>query len=107
MSDYQESTISGSKYRRWRRIVIEHPRDAVPSALIVEDEVIVLDDEAIERAVANLHITMSDPAKTIPLRDPTTGWTETGTTMTMGELYAAIGSACWQAALERDAAQTE
>ena len=105
MPDYQESSVVGSKYRRWRRIVIEHPRDDVPSAMILEEEVINTGDETIERPVANLSISMTDPMKIIPLRDPSNGWAETGLTMTMGELYAAIGSACWQAALERDAQQ--
>lgn len=104
MPDYQESTVSGSKYRRWSRITIDHPRTGTPSAMILEDEVLVVGDETIERPVGNLKIAMTDPMKTIPLRDPANEWAETGATLTMGELYAAIGSACWQAALERDAA---
>lgn len=103
MPDYQETTLSGSRYRRWRRIVIENPREATPSATILEEEVLNVGGEVIDRPIANLSIALNDPNKTIPLRHPLT-WESTGQTLTMGELYAAIGSACWQAALERDAA---
>lgn len=105
MPDYQESTIAGSKYRRWRRINIENPRVGVPTAGILEEEVLNLGDEIVERPVGNLSISLSDPTKEIPLRDPTNGWELTGATATMGDLYALVGSACWQAALERDAQQ--
>ena len=105
MPDYQASDILGSKYRRWRRIDIDNPREGIPSAVVLEEEVLNLGTEIIDRPVGNLTISLSDPTKAIPLRDPTNGWVETGATLTMGELYTAIGSACWQAALERDAAQ--
>lgn len=103
MPDYQASDLVGSKYRRWPRILIENPRNGTPSAVVLEQEVMNLGDEEIERNIGNLNIKMSDPTKEIPLRDPTNDWELTGTTATMGELYALIGSACWQAALERDA----
>jgi hypothetical protein len=106
MPDYQSSDLVGSRYRRWSRINIDNPREGVPSSVVLETEVLTLgENDVIERPVGNLSITLSDPTKAIPLRDPTDGWTLTGATMTMGELYAALGSACWQAALERDAAQ--
>lgn len=106
MPDYQESSVAGSKYRRWSRINIEYPRVGTPTAIILEDEIVVLDqNDVIERPVGNLSISLSDPAKEIPLRDPTNGWELTGATATMGYLYALIGSVCWQAALERDAQQ--
>ena len=103
MPDYHASTVSGSRWRRWRRIVIENPRDALPSALIAEEEVVVLSpDDVVERHTDTLSLVI-DPAAVIPLRDPLT-WELTGATLTMGELYAALGSVCWKAALDRDAA---
>lgn len=107
MADYKQTDILGSKYTRWRRINIENPREGIPSATILEEEVMNMGDQTIDRPSGNLNIKFSDPSKTIPLRNPLNDWIETGSTMTMGELYAAIGSACWQAALERDAAQSE
>lgn len=102
MPDYQASTVSGSRWRRWRRIVIENPRNALPSALIQEDEVIVLDvDDVLERPTETMSILLNDPAAVIHLRDPVT-WELTGQTTTMGELYAILGSVCWQTALDRD-----
>lgn len=103
MPDYHASTVSGSRYRRWRRIVIENPRNALPSATVLEEEIMVVGNEVLERPTANLAIKLDNPNAVIPLRDPTT-WEPTGGSITLGELYAAIGSACWQAALERDAA---
>lgn len=104
MPDYQASDLVGSKYRRWSRINIDYPMTGTPSATILEEEVLNIGEaEPIRRPVANLSISLSDPTKAVPLRDPTNEWALTGTTITMGELFAAIGSACWQAALERDA----
>lgn len=102
MPDYYASTVSGSRWRRWRRIVIENPRDALPSALIQEEEIVVLGaDDVMERPTETLSILLNDPNAVVHLRDPAT-WELTGQTITMGELYAALGSVCWQAAMERD-----
>lgn len=102
MPDYHASTVSGARWRRWRRIVIENPRNALPSATVLEEEIMVVGDESIDRPIGNLSINLSNPNEIIPLRDPVT-WEPTGQSMTLGELYAAIGSACWKAALDRDA----
>lgn len=102
MADYQQQTISGSSYQRAARIVIENPRNALPSATFVEEKVVMTGETSTALPAGVFAITISDFAEVINLRDPTT-WELTGTTTTMGELYTALASVYWQKALDRDA----
>lgn len=104
MPDYQEQTISGSTYQRCNRIVIENPRDSAPAVTFIEEKIIVAGDTTIAIPAGNFAIAI-DPTESIALRNPET-WELTGTTITLGELYAGIASVYWQKALERDAAST-
>jgi len=105
VSDYQQSLITGSKWKRATRIVLENPLNGIPSALFVEEEVINLDDTdpPITRLSGNVSASFTDPSIEIPLRDPST-WELTGQSTTYGALYAIVASAYWKLALERDAA---
>lgn len=107
MADYNASVIPGTltSWQRCHAITIQNPYND-PSAINVRfDEEIVKvlpDGEVIKSAPANGGITKEfDPSAVIQLRDPAT-WELAGTSITMGELMAAIGSAYWQFALERD-----
>ena len=107
MSDYNESVIPGTitTWQRCHSIQIQNPYND-PSAVNVRfDEEIVKvlpDGEVIKSAPQNGGITKEfDPSVVIQLRDPET-WELTDESTTMGAMMAAIGSAYWQFALERD-----
>ena len=102
MSDYQQSSIVGTRWKRARRISIDNPLNGAPSVLFAEDEVMALGDGAtIERPVSNLTAGY-DPGHSFPLRDPATGEEIPGQTGTQAQLYALLYSAYWALALERD-----
>ena len=105
MSDYQQSAVTGTKWRRACRINIDNPLNGAPSILFAEEEVISLGETTppITHLVSNVSTVFSDPTLEIPLRDVTT-WEPTGQTITAGALYQAIASVYWKLATERDAA---
>jgi hypothetical protein len=73
MSDYQQSSIVGTRWKRARRISIDNPLNGAPSVLFAEDEVMALGDGVtIERPASNLTAGY-DPGHSFPLRDPATG----------------------------------
>lgn len=101
MSDYRESAVTGTAWQRCCQIVIENQRTAVPTVRFDEESVLALaDGSEIRRPVGALALPF-DPAKPIPLRDPTTGEL-TGDTSSYGAAYVLLYSAYLAAALERD-----
>jgi hypothetical protein len=106
MTDYNESTVSGTQYTRCHRIVIENPMSGDKYVRFYEEDAInIPDDMPIRRErPAPLGLRFDDPATEIPLRNPET-WALTGETVTMGALYIAIASAYWMTAEARDAAE--
>ena len=107
MADYNESVIPGTltSWQRCHSIQIQSPyNDAAAVNVRFDEEVVKVlpDGEVIKSSPQNGGITKEfDPSVVIQLRDPTT-WELTGESTTMGALMAAIGSAYWQFALERD-----
>ena len=107
MADYNESVIPGTltSWQRCHSIQIQNPyNDAAAVNVRFDEEVVKVlpDGEVIKSSPQNGGITKEfDPSVVIQLRDPTT-WELTGESTTMGALMAAIGSAYWQFALERD-----
>lgn len=107
MADYNEQTIPGTltSWQRCHSIQIQNPYNYASAVNVRFDEEIVKvlpDGEVIKSAPQNGGITKEfDPAVVIQLRDPET-WELTGESTTMGAIMAAIGSAYWQFALERD-----
>lgn len=103
MPDYQAGIISGSKWKRANRIILDNPLNGIPTALFVEEEVINLDnpDPPITRFVGNISTAFTDPSVEIPLRDTTT-WELTGQITTYGALYQALASVYWKLATDRD-----
>jgi len=105
MSDYQQSSIAGTRWKRARRINIDNPLSGTPTVLFAEDEVIALGDGVtIERLASSLSVPY-DPEHTFPLRDPATGEMLPGQTGTQAQLYTLLYSAYWALALARDAAE--
>jgi hypothetical protein len=104
MTDYKESLVTGqqSQHQRCYQIVVNNPYDSVPNVRFDEELLLTLPDGTkLNRHVGGM-TTQFDPSKSVAIRNPLT-WELTGQSMTMGEIYAVLASAYWQAALERDA----
>lgn len=107
MTDYNESVVPGTltSWQRCHAIQIQNPYNDVAAINIRFDEEIIKvlpDGEVIKSPAPKGGITKAfDPAVEIALRNPAT-WELTGETTTMGAIMAAIGSAYWRFALERD-----
>jgi len=54
MSNYKEKYVSGNKWQRAVRVVIENPYQALPSILFVEEEVVEAEDKLFKQPCANL-----------------------------------------------------
>ena len=54
MPNYKENNISGKKWQRAVRVVIENPYQALPSILFVEEEVVEAEDNLFKQPCANL-----------------------------------------------------
>jgi hypothetical protein len=101
MVNYNETTITGESYQRTNRIIIENPYQGAPVILFEEQKIFNLGDgEVIQKPIGILHVDF-DPSEEISIIDPTTN-TDTGQTVTMGEIYALIYSVYWQKAATRD-----
>lgn len=98
---YQETNITGTEYRRAKRVEIENQRAVTPIINFVEELVTVLDNgRSMSVDVGNLSSTF-DPADIIELLDPETG-EMTGGTMTQGQVFQALYSFYMKLATERD-----
>lgn len=104
MADYKESSITGTVYHRFSRIVVDNPRGAEAHIICVEQEVVVMPDREIVRDIGNLGF-MFDPGKLYPEMSPITG-EPTGNTITGADIHRALFSAVMAEATERDAAVT-
>ncbi len=101
MPDYKEAAITGTAWQRCHQIVIDNPRNAVPSVRFDEESVLALADHTeMRRTVGTLALDF-DPATPIPLRDPATGEL-TGETSSYGAAYVLLYSAYLAAATARD-----
>lgn len=102
MSDYKETHVTGKKWQRCNVVHIDNPYQAQPTVTFAEQEVAEVDGATFQTQLGQIVLPF-DPAATINLRDPSTGEL-TGTTVTGGDVYAALYSLYIQSALERDAA---
>lgn len=102
MSDYKETQVTGKKWQRCNVVHIDNPHQAQPTVTFAEQEVAEVDGATFQTQLGQI-VFPFDPAATINLRDPSTGEL-TGTTVTGGDVYAALYSLYIQSALERDAA---
>jgi hypothetical protein len=104
MSDYRESTLTGTSWTRARTLIFENPRNSTPGVLIREEEILNLGDREISQPAGEINKSITDLTTLIPLRNPENGEL-TGDSISMGAVYQALYSFYWMAALERDAAQ--
>ena len=104
MSDYRVAELSGQRWTRCARVIIENPISGHPTATFIEEEALIIgEDEVVTRLSGSCALEASDPDLPIPLRDTTT-WEPTGASISLGDLQQAIASAYWLAALARDTA---
>ena len=101
MANYNETSITGESYQRTNRIIIENPYQGTPVIVFEEQKVFNLGDgEVLQKPMGQLRLNFN-PAEVINIIDPTTN-TDTGHTITLGEIYALVYSVYWQKAIERD-----
>ena len=86
---YKETEISGSKWQRASRIIIENPAGGVPSATFFQERVSLVDGRYINEAMGQISEEFIDPLLEFELLDPNT-LVGTGTMVNYGTLYAMI-----------------
>lgn len=90
--NYQQATVSGSKWSRCSSVQINNPYNAQPVIFLKEEVIAVIDGVSNALKVGEYQfVTPFDPAATIQLRDPSTDQL-TGGTITEGEIYAILYS---------------
>jgi hypothetical protein len=103
MSDYRETSLTGTSWTRARSLYLENPMNSAPSVLIREEEILNLGDRQISQPAGEINLTISDMTELVPLRDPANGEL-TGDSIAVGTVYQALYSFYWLKALERDSA---
>ena len=103
--DYQQTNVSGVRWRRFANISISNPLNATPLVSCAEQEVVSLSGDAIAYGVGNLDFPF-DPGFTFPMLDPVTN-EPTGGTAVGAAVYQLIYSYVLAKALERDAKAAE
>jgi hypothetical protein len=102
MANYQESTVTGTTWKRCNKIEIRNPYQGAKLAIFLEEELTSLaNGKIIQEPSTNIQESFSDPAKVVELVDPTTG-ASLGNTVTYQEIYVILHSLYMQLANERD-----
>lgn len=104
MPNYNESNISGTKWRRARSVVIDNTYGRPPIIAFSEEDIVSFDNSTMAQGmppeVPPLRV-LFNPSSIIDLIDPDTG-NPLGTTITHMELYTALNSLYRQLAATRD-----
>lgn len=101
MSDYKETTVTGSQWQRCCAINIDNTYGQAPTVRLQEEQITNVNGELFKKPVGGLSVPF-DLAAEIELLDPTTGL-PLGATMTQGQIHVALWSLYMQAAAARDA----
>ena len=103
MSDYQESSVVGTRWNRFNLIKIDNALQSIPVVYLDEECVTVLDEgRVLHEPIGTLQVPFT-PNYPIALRNPSTGEL-TGQTITLGDVYGIVYSLCIQEAMVRDGA---
>lgn len=101
MADYKESSLSGTKYQRACRIMIENPLGKIPRATFVEEEVTIEPDGVTHKLAGSLSMAF-DPNELVTMIDPLTNEpTEIQYPVSLAQWI--IYSLYWKKTAERDA----
>lgn len=100
--NYQESEVTGTKYRRCYKIEIFNHRNEIPSIIFSEEDIYYLSNsQSISNTSGNL-IVEFDPNKEIQMIDLETLEPIEGQNKTFAEIYHILFSAYINSAKERD-----
>lgn len=100
MHDYQETQVTGTKWQRCNQVLLNNPHNGQRSIEMREETIVTLDGSLFSQTVPGMKFDFN-PTDLIQLRDPATG-ALTGSTMSMMDMYVAVGSLYLQKAAERD-----
>lgn len=100
--DYKESQVTGRSWRRCHLISIHNPlpHEGAPSVYFEMSDAVNLAERTLATPAGGVAVAF-DPARVIPLLDPTTG-EPTGREMSYGEVYAILYSAFIDAAVSEE-----
>lgn len=102
MPNYKETTITGNKYQRACRVMIENPINKTPTVSFIEEEITInSDDNITHKLVGSLNMTF-DPNEVVEIINPTTNL-PTGQKYPTAIAQLIIYSLYWKKARERDA----
>jgi hypothetical protein len=104
MPNYNQRTLSGDRYTRSKRVVIENPLGGIPSAMFLEQDVLVAGNETILQDLGAVRGVMTDPATPFPLLNPLDD--SVVGQATYGDVYALLYSLYRKLAADRDAANS-
>jgi len=107
MTDYCETNVTGTSYKRGRSMTFENPHKGTPSLLIREENVINIGERCIYELAGEIRKSVDDFSVMFPLRNPQTNEMIPGAEMSYEQLYVGLFSLYWHLALERDARQIE
>lgn len=103
MSNYNEQAVSGTEWRRSKRIVINNPLDGQREVRF-DEESVLRTETGLTTSQAHGYLTSPyAPAAVIDIYNPETGQ-PTGQTITQAEAYGILFSAYMTAATARDTA---
>ena len=106
MANYQESTVTGTTWKRCNKIEIRNPYQGQKLAIFLEEEVTSLTDgRVIQEPSTNIQEPFSDPTKEIVLLNPETGQ-PLNNTITYQDVYVILYSLYMQLAIARDTPPT-
>ena len=105
-NNYKETTITGTKWTRAAKVVLNNPYLGIPTIMFEEEEIIsaggtVIRQDAQRMLGNDVQRGLTDPTTAFPLLDPATD--AVIGTATHGQVYALIYSLYKQLAIERDA----
>jgi hypothetical protein len=100
MPNYRQTALSGERYTRAKRVVLETPLGGVPQAAFIEQDVLIVGEETITRDTGAINAAMTDPNTAFPLLNPADD--SVIGEATYAEVYALIYSLYRKLAADRD-----
>lgn len=101
MSNYKETTETGTAWRRARQVLIKNDYDSPQKTIIFTEEDIVSIGDRVIKTDAGMLVATYAPENLISLRDPNTG-EKTGNVILQSLVYQALYSLYLETAENRD-----
>lgn len=106
MANYQESTVTGTTWKRCNKIEVRNPYQGQKLAIFLEEEITSLaNGRLLQEPTTNIQEAFSDPAKIVDLINPETG-ESLNNSVTYQEIYIILHSLYMKLATERDTPPT-